>query len=189
LPDRPDIRINESYRDYQPPFDAQNVVRKLLEPIPDKYLRGLDCIVLTSESSLSRKDRVGKVWARKRKFDKSQVRGRYHSAWQGRLPWIEIRVDKTIEGWGKAPSWLWHLPILPSLCIGEVLYHELGHHIHDCVHPEYREKEDVADNWRKKLMANLFRKKYWYLLPIVIPMGKAYRFAKRRRHNRSSTNA
>lgn len=154
----PEISINEAYRDYEPPFDVTSVVRSLLAPVPDIYLRGLGCVVLTNESSLPRKDRVGKVWARKRKFNKALVRSRYHPAWAGEPPWIEIRVDKTIEAWSDAPSWLWLLPILPSLCIGEVFYHELGHHIHDSARPEYREKEDVADNWRRKLTANLFRK-------------------------------
>lgn len=43
------------------------------------------------------------------------------------------------------------IPLLREISIGEVLYHELGHHIHACARPEHREKEDVADDWGRKM--------------------------------------
>ena len=52
--------------------------------------------------------------------------------------------------------------------MGDVLYHEVGHHIHKSSEPEYREREDVADFWRKKLIGIYFRKQYWYLRPLTI---------------------
>jgi hypothetical protein len=55
---------------------------------------------------------------------------------------------------------------------GDVLFHEIGHHIHATVRPEHREKEDVAEDWRKKLWGNFGRKKYWYLVPIAKPLSK-----------------
>lgn len=51
-------KIVESYRDYEPPFDAARVVRTLLSTVPEKYLRGLDCIVLNNFESLSRRARL-----------------------------------------------------------------------------------------------------------------------------------
>jgi hypothetical protein len=45
----------------------------------------------------------------------------------------------------------------------KVLFHEIGHHVHRTVSPEFREKEDVADDWGKKLTQNYFRKHYWYV--------------------------
>src|SRR5690348_17192708 len=90
-------RINEAYRDYKPPFNATKTTRNLLASVPEKYLRGLDCVVLTNEDALSRKQRLGTLKSRKRRVRKTRVRGLYHGAWQGRPPWIEIRVDKTVS--------------------------------------------------------------------------------------------
>lgn len=61
-----EVRINGAYWDYTPPINATALVNELLRTVPQKYLTGLDCIVLTNESGLSRKDRVGRVWSRKR---------------------------------------------------------------------------------------------------------------------------
>jgi len=56
-----------------------------------------------------------------------------------------------------------------------VLYHELGHHVHYFIRPEYKEKEDVADDWRNRFMANFLRKKYWYAVWPFILRGKIRR--------------
>ena len=166
------IRIVESYRDYRPPFDASKLVRTLLNKVPDKYLRGLDCVVLVNTEGLSRKERLGKVRSRKRKIRQSHVAGYYHHAWQGRPPYIEIRLDKTLSNYPKRLLWI---PFFRELHVVNVLYHELGHHIHNFVRPEYREKEDVAEDWRKKLMTNFLRKKYWWAIWPIVLYGKMRR--------------
>jgi len=165
-------RIVESYRDYRPPFDVSGVVRALLSTVPEKYLRGLDCIVLNNFASLSRRSRLGKTWSRKRKVRMSQVRGLYHHKWQGKPPWVEIHVDKTLSSFSSKLLWI---PPVRALCLGNVLFHELGHHVHYLIRPEYKEKEDVADNWRTRFMVNFFRKKYWYAIWPVVLYGKIRR--------------
>jgi hypothetical protein len=145
--------------------------------VPDKYLRGLDCVVLMNLGGLSRRDRVGRVWSRKRRVDKSYILGRYHPSSRNSLPYIELRVDKIIEGL-KGISL--RLPFLRELVFGHVLFHELGHHIHYTIRPEHKEKEDVADKWAGKLNANFIRKKYWYALPIIIPAAKIYTLMRRK---------
>jgi hypothetical protein len=40
-----------------------------------------------------------------------------------------------------------------------VLFHEIGHHIHFTVRPEYREREDVADVWKVRLERNYWRQR------------------------------
>jgi hypothetical protein len=174
-----EIRVNEAYRNYVPPVNATAVVHRLLSSVPGRYLRGLSCVVLTNESALSRRDRKGKVWSRKRKFDKSRILGRYHGATKrgNSSPWIELRVDKIIEGLRGAPRWL---PIAREIVFGHVLFHELGHHIHRTIRPEHTEKEDVADNWAGKLNANFIRKKYWYAMPMLVPMAKVYGYMRHR---------
>jgi hypothetical protein len=55
--------------------------------------------------------------------------------------------------------------------VAQTLYHEIGHHIHYTIRPEYKEKEDVADRWSKKLTAKFLRRKYWYIIPIAKTIG------------------
>jgi hypothetical protein len=172
-------RIVESYRDYKAPFDAARVVRSLLRTVPNKYLVGLDCVVLLNEGGLSRHDRVGKVRSRNRKVDKSRVRGFYHHAWQGRPAWIEIRVDKTLRNISPKAS-LW-IPFFREVFLGNVLYHEIGHHIDACIRPEYREKEDIAEDWKGRLMTNFLRRKYWYAVWPLVLVGKFRKWRRTRK--------
>jgi len=180
LPETGEIRITEAYRNYSPPLDASALVHELLSSVPSKYLRGLSCVVLTNQSALSRRDRKGKVWSRKRKLDRSRVLGLYHGAPRrsDSSAWIELRVDKILEGLKGASRWL---RIAREVVFGHVLFHEVGHHIHTTIRPEHIEREDVADTWARKLGANFLRKKYWYAVPVLVPMAKVYGFMRRRR--------
>lgn len=173
MPPEGEIKINEAYRQYTPPVNAAAIVNKLLRTVPEKYLKGLDCVVLTNEVALSRKDRVGKVWSRKRKVDKSRVMGLYHHRSGSSLPYIELRVDKIVAGLRGVPL---HIPFLRDIVFGHVLFHELGHHIHSVIRPEHAEKEEIADAWAGKLGANFIRKSYWYGIPFL----KVYMFMRRR---------
>lgn len=157
------IRINEEYRNYQPRFNVGKTVRTLLERVPTKYTRGLNCVVLTNLSGQSRRTRLGKVTSRGRRIPASRAAGLYHQEWKGQPPWIELYIDQILGDWRQFPLWI---PFLRELAVARVLYHELGHHVHWFIHPEYREKEDVANDWRDKFMRNFFRRKYWYLIPV-----------------------
>jgi hypothetical protein len=53
--------------------------------------------------------------------------------------------------------------------IGRVLFHELGHHIHLTTRPEFKEKEDVADDWSKRLMRNAVRRRHRFMRPFIRP--------------------
>lgn len=173
MPSDNSIKVNEAYRNYAPPVNATAIIQKLLRTVPEKYLKGLHCVVLTNENALSRKDRVGKIWSRKRKVHKSQVLGLYHHGSRSSLPYIELRVDKIVadtEKWGIS------IPFIRDIVFGHVLFHELGHHIHNTIRPEHTEKEDVADTWAGKLNANFIRKTYWYGVPVL----KIYMFLRRR---------
>ncbi len=57
---------------------------------------------------------------------------------------------------------------------GQILYHELGHHVHAVI-PEYREKEDVADDWSVRFSAAYLRRAYWYLFPFLWSASMLYR--------------
>ena len=174
----PTLEIKEAYRNYVPPVDAAGLVKQLLGAVPGKYLTGLDCIVLTNEAGLSRKDRVGSVWSRKRKFSKSRIRGRYHGSTRSSRPYIELRVDKILQSLSGISR---RIPIAREILFGHVLYHEIGHHIHRTLRPEYHEREDVADNWAGKLNANFIRRKYWYAVPLLLAASKFYKLLKPKR--------
>lgn len=175
-----EITIKEAYRDYIPPIDASAVVRKLLNSVPKPYLgylRGLSCIVLTNESALLRKDR----------FEKSRILGRYHRRTRiGGSAHVELRVDNIIECLKGVLLWL---PIVREYVFGQVLFHELGHHIHlelghefEIIRPVYtkKEKEDVANKWAVRLNGYFFRKTYSHAMPLIVPMLKVYRFMRRK---------
>ena len=152
-------------------------MHQLLLTVPDKYLNGLDCILLTNEAGLPRKDRIGKVWSRKRKADKSRILGRYHGRSRSSLPYIELRVDKIVR---RLPAVPFRIAFLRELWFGHVLFHEVGHHIHNTIRPEHTEREDVADKWASKLNANFIRKKYWYAVPFLVLVSKVYNFIRRK---------
>jgi hypothetical protein len=162
------VAIREFYSGYRPPRSAFSIVQKLIRSVPEKYLRGLDCVVLTNQSGLSRRDRLGKVTSRGRRHPQSGVTGRYHHAQRGEKAWIELFVDKIEEGTSRI-SWV---PLLREIFFGMVLFHEIGHHIDYTVKPEFREKENVADDWAKKLYGNFFRREHRYLLPIRKPLAR-----------------
>jgi hypothetical protein len=130
-----------------------------------------------SEAGLSRKDRVGKIWSRRRKRPKSLILGRYHPKSGSTPAYIELRVDKIAAGLQGLSA---RLPIAREIVFGQVLFHEIGHHIHYTIRPEHDEKEDVADTWAGKLNANAIRQHYWYLMFVLKPALKLYKFARRK---------
>jgi len=123
---------------------------------------------------------VGKVWRRDKKISKDKIAGLYHPRWQGEPPWIELYVDRIFLSARRAPLWI---PFVRDTVLGIVLYHELGHHIHYEIRPQYEEKEDAADNWSQRLILNHVKQTYWYLMPILVPAAKLYRLLKRRPKN------
>jgi hypothetical protein len=155
-----EIPILTCYRDYTPPYNVERIVRVLLRYVPEEHLAGLDCIVLTNSTS-TRKLRRGKTWSRSRKVRMVECLGFYH----GRR--IELLVDNILES---LPPFVMRWPFMRNSQVGLVLYHEIGHHIHFTKRPEFREKEDVADEWKIRLMRGFVWTRYWYLKPFVRPM-------------------
>jgi hypothetical protein len=168
----PKVEVREFYNGYTPPNYAYRTVRRLVDSVPEKYLGGLECVVLTNQSGHPRRLRLGKVTSRKRRFPQSLVIGRYHHATRDSRAWIELYVDKLAAATGNA--WI---PIRGEIVFGHVLFHEIGHHIDATIAPEYREKEDVADDWRGRLMLHFLRNKYWYIWPLrkqIAPLLRAW---------------
>jgi hypothetical protein len=157
-------RIIEAFQEYTPPFNAAKAVHRMLKVVPQKFLWGLHSIVLTNVSALSREDRKRKTWGRKR-VTLGGALGWYSPGEPAR---VTILVDNIEKRAGR--KWL-RLGIVRDFQLSEVLYHELGHHIHRIHKPEFMEKEDVADRWSRKLSSKFVRERYWYLFPLAAPIA------------------
>jgi hypothetical protein len=150
--------VQASFSGYEPPFDAVPIVQRMLNSVPEKYLVGLREVVLTNASGLPRKLRRSVTKSRRRKVRFDQAAGLYHPAFNGRPAWIEIFVDNTLQGWER--GWWLKIPFIREGRLADVLFHEIGHHIHFTCRPEYREKEDVADVWLVRLRRNYTQQRF-----------------------------
>lgn len=158
------IPIIEAYNDYRPPSYVTGAVEKLLRTVPQKYLVGLESVVLTNRSSQPRRERRRRFSHGRRNIPLDKVLAFYSPASRRKRPYIEIYVDKVLA----RPKWYSALPLFREIVIGAVLFHELGHHIHYTLRPEHRNEEPVANRWSEDLLGNFIRKRYWYLLPLLV---------------------
>jgi hypothetical protein len=141
--------------DYKPPFDVVKCVEAMLRSVPEKYLVGLSEVVLTNTAGLPRKMRRAMTLSRGKKVRQASALGLYHQAWKNRPAWIQLYVDNILCGW-EGGFWL-RFRLLREGFISDVLFHEIGHHIHDAIRPEHREQEDVADVWKVRLSRNYLK--------------------------------
>lgn len=64
-------------------------------------------------------------------------------------------------------QWIFKIPLVRDILFSDILFHEIGHHIHATAQPEFREKEDVADKWKLKLQRRYMRRRYPWLAMVV----------------------
>jgi len=162
------VQIRETYKDFTPAVKVASVAHLLLDHVPDEYLEGIEEVVLTNASALSRERRRGRTTSGSR-FE--EVCGLYHQPWNGRAAWIEIFVDATL---GRLPPFLWKVPFLRNFAFSEVLYHEIGHHMSFLQQSRSDDGEKLAETHAAKLFRRFFRKRYWYLQPLVFPLRWIY---------------
>lgn len=156
-----------SFSGYTPPFDPVRMVEKMVESVPSEYLVGLKEIVLTNSSSLPRKRRRSVTKSRKHKLKMERTGGLYHPAWNGNRAWIEIFLDNTFRNWKK--GWWLSFRFYREIVLGGMLFHELGHHIHATVKPEFLDQEDVADFWKARLMRQYNQARHPWLRAFLFP--------------------
>ncbi|HEX3584529.1 MAG TPA: hypothetical protein VH024_00935 [Candidatus Angelobacter sp.] len=163
---KPAIPIHENYGAYKPSLNARKTVESLIASIEPECLQGLGSIVLSTQFHLPRTTRRKKFLSRGSKYPTTAIQAYYQAQWKGQPAFIELYVDKILA---PIPSWSARFPMVGFLTIGKVFFHELGHHIHLTRRPEFKEKEDVADQWSRKLMKSAFRKRYKYAVPMLRP--------------------
>lgn len=130
----------------------------LLRHVPDEHLRGLRQITLTNSEQLQSQMK-GKITSEKRRIRPADCLGLYGGGH------IRLIMDRILEPY---PEIFLLVPLFKTCFIGEVLYHEIGHHIHHLEEPGFRDREeDVADEWKDKLMRAFAKQHYWYVAGIV----------------------
>jgi hypothetical protein len=101
---------------------------------------------------------------------------------------VWLYVDNNAEAEATWRNWV---PLLRYMMPAEVLYHEIGHHIHAVHRPIHDGRETFAEDWSRKLWGRFCRKHYWYLFPFLYvfallasPIVKRYlTFAIRKTHS------
>jgi hypothetical protein len=61
------VPIREFYNGFVPPRYVYRIVSQMLATVPTEYSNGLDCVVLTNQSGVARRWRLGEVTSRKRR--------------------------------------------------------------------------------------------------------------------------
>lgn len=156
--------IVESYKDYRPPFNARQVVERLFDDVQQKYLSGLNSVVLTNSGALNRSRRRSKTKSRGQRVSIPKTLGLYHQKRYGAPIWIELFVDNITRRWPRPLLWM---RVFQDMTIGSVFYHELGHHVHFTKLPEHKEREDVADEWAWRFYAAHLRKRHRITYAII----------------------
>lgn len=157
------VKVSESYRNLKPPFDVTVTINRLLTGIPSEYIAGIKTIVLRDTTGLSHQQRRKKIRSKMRKHKHRESFGSYHPAWKGEPAWIQVLVDNVIDRW---PAIFLKLPFFRDLAFAEVLFHEIGHHIHKTQIRKFADTENVAERWKRRLTAYYMRHTYWYLMPL-----------------------
>ena len=136
---------------------------RVLRRVPSEYLVGLGRIILSNANELNRARRRKKSRHRGKTRNSKEAVGTYHQAWQGRKAYIELFVDNIVA---QCPHAIKILP-LRDLVFADVLLHEIGHHIHLTHTKEFRQREDVADDWVRRLGESYLVRRKWYILPLA----------------------
>ena len=158
--------IVETYKNFDPPKRFRRTIEILIKYVPPQYLIGLETIMMTNRDALPRDMRTQRVWGRSRKHRLTDARGAYSyaSAGSGAIIWLFVdNICRTDVSWWRSA------PVLRFMVPSDVLYHEIGHHIDSHRKRDPQAREEVAVDWSRKLWIHFFRKRYWYLYPVLSP--------------------
>jgi hypothetical protein len=154
------VPIHSDLRAYVEPRWMRRAVERLLTSLPAGYYQGLSAIVFT-EAVVARNRRPGR---RSRRDRRGTALGRYHRAWNGEAPWIELVVDEILT---QLPRPFDRLPVAREMVVGRVLFHEIGHHLDATLGSVGRTGERGAEAWEDRLSRRYLRKRYGYLRPLA----------------------
>ena len=172
------VDVHEDYTTYAPPRWARPTVERLLHSLDPSHMNGLTAIVLTDSKTADARKNSRRMRGNRR----GVVIGRYHPASSASQAWIEIVVDRVVPDLPQHLAWL---QFVRDFAIAGVLFHEIGHHLHATVGSAGRGGEESAEDWRLRLSAVHFNRRFWYLRPILPVLSRLARgVAKRVRDRR-----
>ena len=166
------IEIIENYGEWAPPSYVRGIVEGLVKSVPEKHLVGLESIILTTTTASNRSFRRKKVKHRGRMRSKVEANGSYQPAWPGHAAFIQLYVNNILAPYPPSSS---RASLISKLLFAETLFHEIGHHIHLTTTPEFRNREDVADDWAHRLTRQYFGRKYWLVVQLTSLIVRLYK--------------
>lgn len=159
-------KIIEHYENWSPPPTVRPDVGVLLRWVDERYVAGIDAVVLTNGEQGSRRRRLSSM---SRRVPGQKAAGMYHYAWRGKPAYIELFVDRI---GANDRSWTKRIPLLRRVGLAQVLFHEIGHHVHTTKHREFADKEVKAEEWCARLTTSWIRKQYPVLARVVWIVGR-----------------
>jgi hypothetical protein len=172
------VHVREDYTTYATPRWTRPTVERLLLSLYPSHVNGLSAIVLTDSNKADARKNGRRIRGNRR----GVVVGRYHPASVASQAWIEIVVDRVVTDLPQRLTWL---QLVRDFGMASVLFHEIGHHLHATVGSAARGGELSADDWRLRLSAVHFNRRFWYLRPILPLLSRfARRMAKSARGRR-----
>jgi predicted membrane-bound mannosyltransferase len=173
------MRIYENYKSFVAPIGVRERVEKMVSAVRSDYLVGLSSIVLT-DSNAQESERTWRLKGRKLKSQTSY--GLYHPASPQREAWIELLLDNIFADGHPV---LMRFAVAQDVVIASTLYHEIGHHLEAMTVKGRSDRETAADGWVSRLGKPYFKRRYWFLLPVITPVRYVFRFVKNRGHKAS----
>ncbi len=155
-------KITENYSQQTNLPSYTSTVKKLLKYVPQHWLDGLKEIILTDTTSLPRKSRRQKLGDKGHRAFAGKCNGYYSQGDANSPASVTLLMDNVMD----LPKLLRIIPLLKYFLIGYTLYHEIGHHIHKYIKPEYKKKELVAQDYNRKLLNKMMFTRYWYFVPL-----------------------
>lgn len=144
------VKIEEIYSGNKPTINIYNIVKNLMKYVPEKYFGGLKKIIIKNNTHENKKS-------------KDKILGSYFHQSRNNPAYIELYIDEIIDS--KWPSILLFFPLIKYLLIANILYHEIGHHIHRMHKKKYSNPEKEADDWHKELIHNFLEERYIFVYP------------------------
>ena len=93
-----------------------------------------------------------------------EANGSYQPAWPGHAAFIRLYVNNILAPYPPAAA---RASLISKLLLADTLFHEIGHHIHETKTLEFRNQEDVADEWAHRLTRQYFGRKYWLVVQLA----------------------
>jgi hypothetical protein len=135
-------------------------IERLLASLPEGSCQGLGAIVLTRTDITANRPRQ----RRARTNRKGIALGKYHRGWKGEPAWIELVVDEIITTIPRELRWI---RIFRDRAVGQVLFHEIGHHLDAKRLSVGRTGEHGAEAWESRLGRRYLQQRYGYLRPFA----------------------